>query len=387
MPAPTIADGSLASLIEGYANLGLDLKDSVSGDLNKDSLPDRILLFSPRNSGAIPTLDTVAPRPLVILVGAGRGGFRQASVNWNAVLCGTCGNRLSDPFEKIVIKDGYFSLEHAASDSGMGWKRILTFKYADSSDTWILNRDGMISWIAAAEGERPIEYHVARTRKDFGAIPIDSFNIYALDDRDKALDSSKVFPVNFGHTPSYMGWHRVRGGLWNILDYCTGNLSEGYMFFAKQHGNAYESESESEMSVAYHLVKNAVADDTCKGIAFKGIAPIKAGKVRHAVYDSAARLYHLGRDTIRFSRGKELSDPNSDFFVITRGQDTLVRSSGYAGQGVSSIEYAGDINADGFLDFVEEYTDNSQSTTLILSSKGPDGRIGMEAVGTFTATE
>jgi hypothetical protein len=386
-PVPATSTSQVTSLVDRFAESGLELKDSVSGDLNKDSLPDLILLFSSRKSESKPAADTVAPRPLVILVGTGEGGFQQVAVNWNAVLCETCGNRLSDPYAKIVIKDGFFSLEHAASDTAMGWKRVTTFKYADSLKTWFLNRDGMISWNAAGEGEKPFEYHVIKTRKDFGQIPIDSFDIYALENHFPDIRDYNGFPVPFNHTSSYMDHHRVKSGIWHILDYCADKLSQGYLFFAKASGKAYESEFEEEFEVSYRLVHNVVADDTCQGYAVKNAPSVRPGKVSRAQYDSSAKLYHLGTDTIRFYNENLPSDPNWHIFVFKRDQDTLILSTGFAQEGFSSIDYAGDINADGYLDFIESYNNNYASNTLYLSNKDSVGHVRMKAVAGSSFTE
>jgi hypothetical protein len=91
-------------------------------------------------------------RPLILLAGTNNGSYKVISRNDRVVYCRGCGGVMGDPYQAIVIKNGYFSIEHYGG-SGWRWTRIITFKY-DSKDTQFkLHRDAG-EWFHAAEPEK-----------------------------------------------------------------------------------------------------------------------------------------------------------------------------------------------------------------------------------------
>jgi hypothetical protein len=346
-----------------------------------------ILLFTDRKRRMNPPVDTLAFRPLVILVGTGKDTFQQESVNWKAVLCATCGYRLSDPFTKMVINEGSITLEHASADDVLGWKRVTTFKYADSLKTWILEMDGMTSWKLATGGEKIFENQVIKTSKKFGRIPIDSFEIYSLDDRYKDISDENGFPIRPGNSTTYLGHHVAKGGIWLMLNYCTDRLSQVYLFFAMSEDGSDVKDSDINIEDYYRLVENFVADDSCSGFAIRHATSIKPGPARKARYDSATDTYHLGSDTIRFIIEEQLSDANLVRLVFKRGVDNLILSEYSAGELDTFILYTGDINADGYLDFIKRTGGYYETTTLYLSKKESNGRVRMVVAASKTFTD
>jgi hypothetical protein len=134
------------------------------------------------------------------------------------------------------------------------------------------------------------------------------------------------------------------------------------------------------------LVENFVADDSCDGFAIKRATSIKPGQAGKARYDSTTDTYHLDRDTIRFINEKQPSKANWVRLVFKRGLDTLILSDNSAGEHDTYILYTGDINADGYLDFITLKGGYAETTTLYLSNKAADGRVrmGVAASKTFT---
>jgi hypothetical protein len=149
--------------------------DTTSGDLNLDQYSDMIMVL--RKNGEDTTSDVVEhpeKRPLLILLGQADNTYKLAARSDNAVYCVDCGGMMGDPFMEVVIKKGYFSIEHYGG-SGWRWTRTITFKYAPADNYWYLHKDGGESF-HAADPEK-IKTKV-KTVKDFGKVPFDSFDIY-----------------------------------------------------------------------------------------------------------------------------------------------------------------------------------------------------------------
>lgn len=165
---------SLASFIpEGYTAL-----DTTSGDLNLDQYPDMVLVL--KKNGEENTSDVTEhpeKRPLLILLGQSDQSYKLASKSDNAVYCIDCGGMMGDPFMGVVIKKGYFSVEHYGGSSWR-WTRIITFKYSPADEYWYLHKDGSESFNA---GEPEKVTTTISTTKDFGKVKWDEFDIYKED--------------------------------------------------------------------------------------------------------------------------------------------------------------------------------------------------------------
>lgn len=165
---------SLAQFVpEGYTDL-----DTTSGDLNLDQYSDMIMVL--KKNGEDTTSDVIEQpekRPLLILLGQADNTFKLAARNDNAVYCIDCGGMMGDPFMQIVIKKGYFSVEHYGG-SAWRWTRTITFKYSPADNYWYLHKDGGDSFHAAEPEKVTTKVH---TTKDFGKVPFDKFDIYKED--------------------------------------------------------------------------------------------------------------------------------------------------------------------------------------------------------------
>jgi hypothetical protein len=165
---------SLAQFIpEGYTAL-----DTTSGDLNLDLYPDMIMVL--KKNGEDTTSDVSEhpeKRPLLILIGQPDLSYQLAARNDNTVYCIDCGGMMGDPFMDVVIKKGYFSVEHYGG-SGWRWTRTVTFKYSPTENYWYLHKDGGDSFHVSEPDKITTK---VRTTKDFGNVPFDSFDIYKED--------------------------------------------------------------------------------------------------------------------------------------------------------------------------------------------------------------
>lgn len=158
---------------EGYTVL-----DTTSGDLNLDQYADMILVL--KKNGEENTSDVVEhpeKRPLLILLGQSDKTYKLAASNDNAVYCIDCGGVMGDPFMDVVIKNGFFSIEHYGG-SGWRWTRTITFRYSPSDHYWYLHKDGGDSFHSAEPDKVTTK---VKTTKDFGKVPFDRFDIYKKD--------------------------------------------------------------------------------------------------------------------------------------------------------------------------------------------------------------
>jgi hypothetical protein len=165
---------SLAQFIsEGYTVL-----DTTSGSLNLDLYPDMIIVLK-KNGEEITSDVSEHPekRPLLILLGQADNTYKLAARNDNSVYCIDCGGVMGDPFLDVVIKNGYFSVEHYGG-SAWRWTRTITFKYSPANDYWYLYKDGGDSFHASDPESVTTK---VETTKNFGKVPFDKFDIYKDD--------------------------------------------------------------------------------------------------------------------------------------------------------------------------------------------------------------
>lgn len=162
---------SLASFVpEGYTAL-----DTTSGDLNLDPYPDMVLVL--KKNGEDSTSDVSEhpeKRPLLLLAGRADKTYQLAARNDNAVYCIDCGGVMGDPFVQVVVKKGYFSIEHYGGSSWR-WTRTTTFKFSPADGFWYLHKDGGDSFHASNPEKVTTKI---RTTKDFGKLPFDQFDLY-----------------------------------------------------------------------------------------------------------------------------------------------------------------------------------------------------------------
>ena len=168
------ANAQSAKPAEAFIPNGYEKRIFETGDLNQDKIPDAILILTKKNEVDF-SMEKPAKRPLIILFGKGNNKYVQAGRNDNAVLCYHCGGAFGDPLENVVIKNGYFSIEHYGG-SRERWSRIITFKYNTRDKNFYLHKDGT-SVIDNTDLERDIPDKI-KTTKDFGTIRFENFNVY-----------------------------------------------------------------------------------------------------------------------------------------------------------------------------------------------------------------
>jgi len=154
---------------------GYSILDTTSGDLNRDPYPDMVMVL--KKNGEDTSSDiTEHPekRPLLILIRQPDGHLTLAARSDNAVLCHDGGGAMGDPFTDIVIKNGYFSVEHYGGSS-LRWSRTTTFSYSPADNYWFLHKD--VSESFDATESKKVDRRIYTT-KNFGKVRFDAFNIY-----------------------------------------------------------------------------------------------------------------------------------------------------------------------------------------------------------------
>lgn len=155
---------------------GYELHDSLTGDLNLDSITDILIVAKKTDEKELSEkTDSTVKRILIVATGNNDGTFLTKRQSENIILCAGCGGAMGDPFAAMAIKNGFFSIEHYGGSSWR-WERTTTFRYSPKDDDWLLHKDGTSS-IHAAEPERVTE--TLKTVKETGRVFFADFDIYA----------------------------------------------------------------------------------------------------------------------------------------------------------------------------------------------------------------
>lgn len=172
-PTPRKAEDITKAMVEPFVPEGDVLMDWEAGDLNRDAFPDVVLITKDKNEAEeSDVIDNPLPRPVILLLGNAQNELTKAEQSNDVALCGGCGGVFGDPHSGIVIKDGYFSIEHYGG-SNWRWTRIMTFKYVEAEKTWYLHKDGGESYNTGEPDK--VETDV-KTEKDFGKVKFADFS-------------------------------------------------------------------------------------------------------------------------------------------------------------------------------------------------------------------
>ena len=171
----TFEADNIPSEIKTFVPDGYEAISATTGDLNLDAIPDAILVVKkPNEKETSDVVDNPTKRPLLVLLGEGKGKYKLAGRNDNVVLCVDCGGFFGDPFEGVSIKNGFFSVEHYGG-SNWRWTKIITFKYSPADKNWILTRVGSDSYHTGDPNK--VEKSV-KTAKNFGKVLFEKYDGY-----------------------------------------------------------------------------------------------------------------------------------------------------------------------------------------------------------------
>lgn len=162
-----IPSASTGFIPEGYTAI-----DTTYGDLNLDQYADKILVLKKNGEDTAMDPESDFPRMLVILLGQKDSTFKLAAYSDKAVLCAKCGGVLGDPYVDVVIKKGYFSIEHSGGSRDR-WERTTTFKYSPADSTWYMYKDGNAGFMSETPEKKKT---TISTVKDFGKVAFEKFD-------------------------------------------------------------------------------------------------------------------------------------------------------------------------------------------------------------------
>lgn len=137
------------SKLKSFIPEGYKILDSTKCDLNQDGFTDYIVILKNDKE----TVESEMKRPLLIIEGNKTGTLKMVAKNDDVVLCFDCGGIFGDPYSGITVKKNYFSIEHYGG-SNWRWTRIITFKYDQKSQKYILHKDAGESFHVANVNKR-----------------------------------------------------------------------------------------------------------------------------------------------------------------------------------------------------------------------------------------
>lgn len=150
----------------------------TKGNLNLDNIDDLILVLSKNGEDSISTIQKPVKRNLLILIGKPDKSYKLIAQNENIVYFYNYDLNFKDAFVYVKIEKGSFSVGHYGGFAKR-WGRDTVFKYYKPVNNWFLFEDEY-STMDARNSEEPnkILSEKKLTKKDFGKIPFDKFNIY-----------------------------------------------------------------------------------------------------------------------------------------------------------------------------------------------------------------
>lgn len=113
-----------------------EIMNVTTGDLNNDSYTDYIVVLRGKNKSG----EGGNTRPLLLLMGTKKGRLQLVGRNDSVILGAKAGGVFGDPFDKITIKKGSFSIEHTMG-TNWKWNKVTTFSYNDNIKEFVLEND------------------------------------------------------------------------------------------------------------------------------------------------------------------------------------------------------------------------------------------------------
>lgn len=98
--------------VKAFVPAGFLIMEQAKGDLNKDGIPDVVLVLKNKAEDR-KNMDTEEiHRLLVIIFGVQGGGYTLSASSKEATLCKTCGGVYGDPFASVKIVRGTIVIDH-----------------------------------------------------------------------------------------------------------------------------------------------------------------------------------------------------------------------------------------------------------------------------------
>ncbi len=174
-PTNSIAAADMR-VVTKYIPNGFAIYESQAGNLNLDKEQDLLVVLETQTMMNYDSWKQTGEtkeenRPLLIFTRK-NGVLHFVARNDHVVLCRICGGVWGDPFESLVIKDGFFSVGHYGG-SNWRWTLIVTFRYYPKSQDWFLWKQGGDSFHTSAPEQTETK---VKTQKDFGWVSFERYN-------------------------------------------------------------------------------------------------------------------------------------------------------------------------------------------------------------------
>jgi len=112
--------------IKDFIPKDYEIKDSISGDLNKDGLKDIVLVLSHLQEDTFEMDEE--PKRLLLILFKSAVGFKLSGKSSEVVMCRHCGGMYGDPYSQLDITKGVLSIEHYGGSSWR-WTETRKFRY------------------------------------------------------------------------------------------------------------------------------------------------------------------------------------------------------------------------------------------------------------------
>lgn len=154
---------------------GYSILMEVSGNLNLDTIEDKILVLRPNGEDSLSTVEAPLKRKLFILFGQSDKSYKVESQNDNALYYYQYDANFHDALVDLTIQEGQFTISHYGGFA-QRWGRTIIFKFDMSDKKFYLCSDEYETFNAADEEQD--SQSSLKTEKDFGKISFDQFDIY-----------------------------------------------------------------------------------------------------------------------------------------------------------------------------------------------------------------
>jgi hypothetical protein len=169
MPRPVNDTTELLPFIpDGYSILQF-----AKGDANLDSIEDVVLVLKHNGEDTLINIaDSLADRPLLILVRDIDSSLHLAARNDHVVDCVNCGGVMGDAFQSVEVEDGLIAVSHEGGGARYRWGTIDEFKYSLKEKNWFLNSELRREYDTS---EHEKEESQLKSKKAFGKVRFEDF--------------------------------------------------------------------------------------------------------------------------------------------------------------------------------------------------------------------
>ncbi len=158
--------------LQAFIPNGYVVMDTAQGDLNQDQKGDLLLALKRKDESKTAEAEGEAPtRPLILLLRQNDNTWKQALRNDKILPCLLCGGMMGDPYQRLVVNRGFFTVESMGGSREV-WQRYITFKYVSTEQKWVLHRldEEWHDRITNKKGKK------SKRDKDFGKVFLDDFD-------------------------------------------------------------------------------------------------------------------------------------------------------------------------------------------------------------------